>query len=170
MAVERNLACGDEDPVAVGGRRVRRREDERGLGEIHFPRDSSHLDGREARRPREHRERIAGERRIGEDVDPPEIEETLRHARDLAPRGWGCALLILARQVFARADLPRRGTSLPPPRRARRPDLQIRAWPGPERAHEVPESVIRAMTPTPALPCARTLAQGHPASPAPPGL
>src|SRR2546429_7445914 len=115
MARERDLASGREDPVAIVGRGVRRREDERGLREIHLPRDPAHLDGREARRPREHRERIAGERRVREDVEPPEIEEPPGHARDLGPPGWRSALLILARQAFAGAALPRPRDAIPTP-------------------------------------------------------
>src|SRR5207247_570282 len=39
MPRERDLAAGGEDAVAVVGRRVRRRKDERRLGEVHLPRD-----------------------------------------------------------------------------------------------------------------------------------
>src|SRR2546430_14391666 len=170
MARERDLASGREDPVAIVGRGVRRREDERGLREIHLPRDPAHLDGREARRPREHRERIAGERRVREDVDPPEIEEPLGHARDLGPRGWRSALLILARQVFARADLPRRGTSIPTPTSAIRQDIAIRDRRVPDRVQKFPESVIREMTRIAALHGAVNLAQGDPDFEPPPEL
>src|SRR2546428_13675030 len=170
MARERDLASGREDPVAIVGRGVRRREDERGLRGIHLQRDPADLDGREARRPREHRERIAGERRVREDVDPPEIEEPLRHARDLGPRGWGCALLILARQVFARADLPRRGTSIPTPNSAVRQDIAIRDRRVADRVQKFPESVIREMTRIAVLHGAVDLAQGYPDFEPPPEL
>src|SRR5207244_7241286 len=113
---------------------------------------------------------IAGERRVREDVDPPEIEEPLRHARDLGPRGWRCALLILARQVFARADLPRRGTSIPTPTSAIRQDIAIRDRRVADRVQKFPESVIREMTRIAVLHAAVNWAQGSPDFEPRPGL
>src|SRR5207253_6728879 len=100
----------------------------------------------------------------------PEIEEPLRHARDLGPLGWRCALLTLARQVFARADLPRRGTSIPTPTSAIRQDIAIRDRRVADRVQKFPESVIREMTRIAALHGAVNLAQGYPDFEPPPEL
>src|SRR5712691_8404507 len=86
---ERDLASGCEDaiPIVRGG--VRRRENERGLGEIHLPGNRLHLWGRQAGCAMEDGERVSCERGVREYVNSPEIEETLRHAEDLRRKDGG---------------------------------------------------------------------------------
>src|SRR5207253_10732288 len=66
--------------------RAPRGEPERGRAALHPPGARGHLDGGEARGPREDRERVPGEWRVREDVAPPEVEEALRHRGDLVSR------------------------------------------------------------------------------------
>src|SRR2546428_807283 len=69
---------------------------------------------------------------------------------------------MVARQVFARADLPTRGASIPTPSSAVREDIAIRDRRVADRVQKFPESVIREMTRIAALHGAVNLAQGYP--------
>src|SRR5437899_12655931 len=69
---------------------------------------------------------------------------------------------MVARQVFARADLPTRGASIPTPSSAVREDIAIRDRRVADRVQKFPESVIREMTRIAAWPGAVNLAQGYP--------
>src|SRR5437870_11471304 len=77
---------------------------------------------------------------------------------------------MVARQVFARADLPRRRTSIPTPSSAVRQDIEIRDRRVADRVQKFPESVIREMTRIAALHGAVNLAQGYPDFEPPPEL
>src|SRR2546426_1775911 len=69
---------------------------------------------------------------------------------------------MVARQVFARADLPTRGASIPTPSSAIREDIAIRDRRVADRVQKFPEPVIREMTRIAALHGAVNLAQGYP--------
>ena len=65
----RQLPAGGEDADAHGGARIFGREDERALRVVHLARDNLHRCRVKARRLREHRELVAAEGLIGEDVE-----------------------------------------------------------------------------------------------------
>src|SRR5947209_20429098 len=77
---------------------------------------------------------------------------------------------MVARQVFARADLPTRGASIPTPSSAVREDIAIRDRRVADRVQKFPESVIREMTRIASLHDAVNLAQGFPDFEPPPQL
>ena len=74
MPRERQLAGRGEDPHPRLAVRPRGRQQERGLGTVHLARDRLHLRVGEARRLKHHRERIASEDALGEDVHLDEEE------------------------------------------------------------------------------------------------
>src|SRR2546428_13719632 len=77
---------------------------------------------------------------------------------------------MVARQVFARADLPTRGASIPTPSSAVRQDIAIRDRRVADRVQKFPEPVIRELTRIAAFHRAVNLAQGHPDLEPPPEL
>ena len=68
MPGHRQLLARREDAHADVGARRLGRKDERAFGEVHLARDRLHLVSREPGRFREHRELVAFEGRVGEDV------------------------------------------------------------------------------------------------------
>src|SRR5712692_6009890 len=85
MAGEGQLRIGREDPHAMVGRRRRRRRQHEGrLRKVEFLRDRLHRRGVQLPRLAEHRQRIASERLVGEDVDDPVV--VAGHLRATADR------------------------------------------------------------------------------------
>src|SRR5205809_795998 len=107
MARERDLSAGREDPVPVVRGRVARGKNERRLGDVHLSRDPQHLRGGKACGPREYRERVPAERRVGEDIDSPVVEEPFRHGAGLAARM--VVLALNSRPTGFCGSLPSRG-------------------------------------------------------------
>jgi len=102
MAAEGDLACGRVQAHAVAAAGIRRRRDERGLGEVHL---GGHLLHRGiAQRPvvgDHHRERVARIALRGEHVDD---EQAMRHARIERAGAARCNTL-----AFRAARYPARG-------------------------------------------------------------
>ena len=80
VAGERQLGARREDPQAIA--RARRRQHERRLGQVGPGGDARHLRVGEPLRVEDHRDRVAGERAGGEDVDLLETDGA--HAGSLA--------------------------------------------------------------------------------------
>jgi hypothetical protein len=74
MAGERHLAAAVEDAHAGGVRRIGGRQHERRLAEIELGGERLHVGVAHAARIGKHRQRIAAEAAVGEDVDSDEGE------------------------------------------------------------------------------------------------
>src|SRR6267143_5618893 len=157
---ERDLSAWCKDAIPIVCRGVRRREDERGFGEIHLPSDRLHLHGRQTGRTMEYGERVPRERGVRENVHSPEIEETLRHDGAFAARMAVRVLNARPTGFCARRPSGARGTAIATTGSHGRHDFAIRDRRIADRVQKFPESVIREMTRIAALNGAVNLAQG----------
>jgi hypothetical protein len=111
MSCERQLRSRREDAHRAGDPGLGGRKDEGRLAEVQLARDRLHRLVRELAHAREHGQRIAAERPVGEHVGEDEVERSGHRASCVGQHGAtdsGRRILILARRLRLRrmADLP----------------------------------------------------------------